>query len=109
MSLFTRPMRLRPTGTTILRQARDKGFGRSTRLGASILRTQAVTHVHKGARRFVFVSHTVDKTGAAQVVIEAVEDFAIRHPSGQVHLVAPEIATDERRRLRSAGVRLDGV
>jgi glycosyltransferase involved in cell wall biosynthesis len=93
---------------SLLAQAREKGAGRAVELGLNIIRTQALSRVRRG-RQFVFVSHTVHNTGAAQVVTEMISDFAAEQRPGRVHLVAPLITLDELRRLRAARVRTDGV
>jgi glycosyltransferase involved in cell wall biosynthesis len=74
-----------------------------------MLRTQASLRVNKAQRQFVFISNAVDNTGAPQVVTDAVEEFARRHGSRRVRLLAPYVAPDQVRRLQVLGVRIDGA
>jgi glycosyltransferase involved in cell wall biosynthesis len=92
---------------TFLNQARDKGLRRSARLGLSILRTQTTTHTRKASRQFLFLSHTIDNSGAPQVLMQMVEETAALIEPSQVHVVSPQIRPDQLRALERLGVRID--
>jgi glycosyltransferase involved in cell wall biosynthesis len=93
----------------MLAEARDKGLRRSARAGFGILRTQIESRVEPRKCRFVFLSSTVDNTGAPQVLVDLIEDLATRYEPRRMHVVAPAVMPEQLRRLTAAGVRVDGV
>ena len=92
----------------IIAEARDKGLRRSAGVGISVLRTQATLTSRKADRRFLFVSHTIDNSGAPYVLMQIVADFAQHYDPSRLHVVAPEIRTDQLRLLEATGVRTTG-
>jgi glycosyltransferase involved in cell wall biosynthesis len=91
----------------IFAEARDKGLRRSAGVGISVLRTQATLTSRKVDRRFLFVSHTIDNSGAPFVLMQIVADFAQHYDPSRLHVVAPEIRADQLRLLEATGVRID--
>ncbi len=100
----------KPSRTTvpkIIAEARDKGLWRSTRFGLSMLRARASETTRLPTRKFLFVSHTIDNSGAPLVLLQIVAEFAKRYNPRRIHVVAPEIAPDQLRVLEALGVRID--
>lgn len=87
--------------------ARRKGLRRSVKLAASIARTQAGSRLRKREKKFVFISHPIDNTGAPQVLLQIIDEFVQKYGAKRVQLIAPHILPHQLRRLREAGVRVD--
>lgn len=88
--------------------ARHKGVKRSAKLALNISKTQARKHfsVNRG-RRYVFISHPIDNTGAPLVLLQMVREYAEKYGGKQVLLVAPDIKKSQLRGLQQLGVRVD--
>ena len=92
----------------IISHARRKGLKRSAKLALNISTTQARKYAsvnHK--RRFVFISHPIDNTGAPLVLLQIVQEYARKYGGRQILLVTPSIGKTELRKLRQLGVKVD--
>ncbi len=91
-----------------LRHARKKGIRRTARLTLNISATQARKYKPvRSNRRFVFISHPINNTGAPLVLLQIVREYAKQHGGSQVLLIAPSIEKSELRELRQLGVKVD--
>jgi hypothetical protein len=91
----------------VLQQALDGGLRRSARLAQANLRPRTAGSAHTSKRQFIFVSNAIDDSGASQVLLQAVADFAERYRPSQLHVVAPAITNDRFRELTELGVLVD--
>ena len=92
----------------LISKVRKKGVRRSAKLGVGMARTQIKRHkISKSQRRYVFISHPMDNTGAPLVLLQIVEEFAQKYGGRKVQLVAPVITPAYERRLRELGVNID--
>ena len=71
----------------------------SMRLGISVLWSQIPARFHQARRQFVFLSHPIDGSGAPNILMAVLEEFAERFEVRQVHVVAPYIEEPQLRRL----------
>lgn len=86
---------------------KKNGLRRSARVGLNILRNQVRTRARRTDSQFLFVSPPIGNTGAPQVLLQIIDDFAQVHGPAQVHLVAPSIEPAQSRRLEAGGIAFD--
>jgi glycosyltransferase involved in cell wall biosynthesis len=92
----------------IVRKVRRKGVVRSAKVAVGIAKTQLKKTAKPAThRRYVFISHPINNTGAPLVLVQIVEEFAKRYGAANVQLVAPGIEPDVRRRLSRIGIKID--
>lgn len=91
----------------IVSYARRKGLRRSAALALMITRTQVRTRLARRGKRFVFISHPIDHTGAPIVLMQMLQEYATAYGAKNIHLVAPYVAPDHLRKLREMGVKVD--
>lgn len=92
----------------MLRYARRKGLLRSAKLGAELARTQLQKRQAAGKqRRYIFISHPLDNTGAPVVLLQIVKEFAIKYGGRNVQLVTPGILPHQQKEMRELGVKVD--
>jgi glycosyltransferase involved in cell wall biosynthesis len=92
----------------IISHARRKGLKRSAKLALNISKTQARKYASVNRkRRFVFISHPIDNTGAPLVLLQIVQEYARKYGGKQILLVTPDIGQAELRRLRQLDVKVD--
>lgn len=92
----------------VVSHARRKGIRRSAKLALNISTTQARKLTPRSRkRRFVFISHPLDNTGAPLVLLQIVREYARRYGPGRVLLVTPNISKDMLREMRQLGVKVD--
>lgn len=89
--------------TALLTKARERGIEESLQLGGDIVRARLAT---RRKRTFVFVSPPLSNTGAPQLLIQVVDEFADRYGSKSVRLLAPRTALDPSERV-DVGVRVE--
>lgn len=88
--------------------ARRKGIRRSANLAYRIGRTQFRKKTKKNhERNYVFISHPIDNTGAPQVLVKIVEEYAEKYGANNVRVIAPGILPHLLKRLQKKGVRVD--
>lgn len=88
--------------------ARHKGLKRSVKMAVDISRTQTRKRLKPNKkRRYVFISHPINNTGAPLVLLQIIEEYARRYGGRQVQLVTPDIGPVELRKLRRLGVKID--
>lgn len=87
--------------------ARRKGLRRSFRTGQRMLVTQLKSRMSRSGRRFIFISHPINNTGAPQVLLQILEDFATKYGTENIQLLAPHILAEQLRRLREEGIKVD--
>lgn len=89
--------------------ARRKGLRQSIKLATSIVRSQFKSNksAAKRSRRYIFISHPIDNTGAPLVLLDIVEEYAKKYGSNNIQLVAPGITDNQRERMQRIGVKVD--
>ncbi len=93
---------------TLVSKVRKKGVLRSAQLGVNIARTQTNKHLsQKRHKRYVFISHPMDMTGAPLVLMQIIEEFAHAYGGRNILVVTPGINPKQARKLRELGVRVD--
>jgi glycosyltransferase involved in cell wall biosynthesis len=92
----------------IVSYARHKGLRRSAKVAVNISRTQARKYLSPNRkRRYVFISHPINNTGAPLVLLQVVEEFARKYGGSQILLIAPAIEQDQLSKMRRLGIRVD--
>lgn len=92
----------------VVSYARHKGLRRSARVAVNITRTQARKHLSANRkRRYIFISHPINNTGAPLVLLQIVEEYARKYGGAQVMLVTPSIEPPELAKLHRLGVKVD--
>ncbi|HSX45310.1 MAG TPA: glycosyltransferase [Candidatus Saccharimonadales bacterium] len=92
----------------IVSKVRSKGVMRSARLAAGIAKTQInkrKSPPHK--RRYIFIGHPFDNTGAPLVLLQVIEEYAKKYGGQNVLVLAPEITAHQLRFLSELGVRYE--
>lgn len=91
-----------------IRYARRKGLLKSAKLGADMARTQlSKRKLSKNQKRYVFISHPLDNTGAPVVLLQIVKEFAIKYGGKNIQLVTPGILPHQLKEMRELGVKVD--
>jgi glycosyltransferase involved in cell wall biosynthesis len=89
-------------------QIRKKGLRSSSKVMLSIARTQVKKAAPSGrARKYVFIGHPIDNTGAPLVLIQIMKEFANAYGAKNVHLITPHILPEHRQTLHKLGVQVD--
>lgn len=91
----------------IIRYARRKGVRRSARLAWDIAKTQGRERLKKRGRRYIFISHPINDTGAPVVLMQIIREYAAKYGGQNIHVVAPHVSPHQLRALREAGVKVD--
>lgn len=103
-----RVRRLVDVAPRLATKVRRKGIKRSAKIAANIVRTQVQKRrVSVAQKRYIFISHPMNNTGAPVVLIQIIEEFARSHGGQNILLVTAGIEPEQERRLRSSGVRID--
>jgi glycosyltransferase involved in cell wall biosynthesis len=88
--------------------ARRKGLKRSAYLAYSITKTQLKKKASRNPqRRYVFISHPIDNTGAPLVLIKMVEQYADKFGARNIKVIAPGILPPLLKRLRQKGINVE--
>lgn len=77
---------------------------RSLKVATRILKAQAKNHLMGRPNQFIFISHSIDHTGAPLVLLEIIDEFVERYGSGRVLLLAPDVTDSQLEVLRHKGV-----
>ncbi len=93
----------------VISYARSKGLRRSAKLALNIAKTQAKVRLSTNSqRRFVFISHPIDDTGAPLVLMQVIEEFANKYGRDRVLLITPGIVSQgQNRKLRELRITAD--
>ncbi|HJP96897.1 MAG TPA: glycosyltransferase [Candidatus Saccharimonadales bacterium] len=91
----------------VIRYARRKGLRRSGELALQIAKTQTRERLTKRERRFVFISHPIDNTGAPVVLVQIIREYAAKYGAKNIHVVTPHITKNHLRSLREMGIKVD--
>jgi len=92
----------------VLGYARRKGLRQSIRLGASVVRSQLRRRqLDTEQRRYIFISHPIDNTGAPLVLLDIVEEYAKKYGSKNIQLIAPGATENQKLRMEQIGVKID--
>jgi hypothetical protein len=92
---------------SLVAKSHEAGLAASLRLGRDLVQAQIARRTAPGGRAFVFLSPMMNHTGAPQVLMEVVEDFAATYDPSTVRLVSPLIVPELGARARAAGVRVE--
>lgn len=86
---------------------RQHGMRNTVKYSAQLVGSIGRNVASRSGRRFVFISHPIDNTGAPLVLMQVVEEFADRFGVKNVKLVAPNINYTNQQRLRGFGLRVE--
>src|SRR5262245_26127323 len=90
--------------TTDSTTRRDRGS--SLRFGVDLVGSGIRAHLRRSERQFVFLSHPMDGSGAPNILISVLEEFAERFGPGRIQLVAPYVLEPQLSRLEARGIRV---
>lgn len=90
----------------IVSHAKNKGIKRSAKLAVSIAKNQLVRKTVK-PRKFVFISHPIDHTGAPLVLLQIIDEVIEKFGAKNVRVIAPYVAPDILKRLHKKGVSVE--
>ena len=86
---------------------RQHGMRNTVKYSAQLVGSIGRNVASRSGRRFVFISHPIDNTGAPLVLMQVVEEFAKKFGVKNVKLVAPNINYTNQQRLRGFGLRVE--
>ena len=99
-------------GRTAINIARTKGVRESLDVAVEVARNQAIARSRKAVapvrapgKRYMFVSHPIDYTGAPLVLLDIVEEFAAEFGPKSVQILAPTVEAGLQRRIAKSGIR----
>jgi glycosyltransferase involved in cell wall biosynthesis len=84
----------------------EKGLRASVRIGLGFAR-QALTSTRRNGRQYVFLAPQIDVTGAPQVLLGAITEFAAVYDPLQIRLVTPHVSPDQVPKLTDLGIRVE--
>lgn len=87
--------------------ARRKGILRSAKVALTIGKNALKSKSQPRKKKYVFISHPINHTGAPLVLIDIVKEYAAKYGGGSVRVVAPGITSDQLKDLRKHGVKVD--
>lgn len=90
-----------------LSYARRKGLRRSFKLARTIVGSQVRSRVAPRGKRYTFISHPMDNTGAPIVLVQMLREYAQKYGGKNVQLITPYIAANLLRDVREMGVKVD--
>lgn len=90
----------------LLSHARSKGIRRSAKLGYTIAKNQFARKTIR-PRKFVFISHPIDHTGAPLVLLHIIDEVIEKYGARNVRVIAPYVEADILRKLRKKGVSVE--
>ena len=94
--------------TALAARALDKGFRETFGLGRDIVRARIVAGRSSPREpTFVFLSPVMNSSGAPEILMQILEDFAERYGSGSLRLLSPSVAPELRSRAEARGVRVE--
>lgn len=92
----------------LISKVRKKGVLKSAKLATGIAKTQIKKRGSlKAPKRYVFISHPIDNTGAPLVLLQIIKEFAKEYGGRNILLVTPDIQTDQLQVLHKLGVRVE--
>ena len=91
---------------TLLGKAHERGLRESLELGGDIVRARLAAR-DPSERGFVFVSPSMNISGAPRVLVHVIEEFADRYEPRSIRLLSPQVHVELRERLASRGVRVE--
>jgi len=92
----------------IVSKIRRKGVRNSARFAFGIARTQVKKYgPKKYEKKYIFISHPIDHTGAPIVLIQIIEEFAKKYGGKNIQLITPNIWGDPLKKVRELGVKVD--
>lgn len=99
-------------GRTAINIARTKGVKASLDVAMEVARNQAIARSRKAVapvrppgKRYIFVSHPIDFTGAPLVLLDIAEEFAAEYGAKSVQILAPTVEAALQRRIARSGIR----
>jgi glycosyltransferase involved in cell wall biosynthesis len=87
--------------------ARRKGLRRSIKVALSIGATVIKSSTISTNKKYVFLSHPINYTGAPLVLMDIVKEYAEKHGASNIKLVAPGALPDQRKSLKKLGISID--
>ena len=91
-----------------LSYAKRHGLKRSAHLAYRIGRAQLEKRTRRpGDKKYAFISHPIDNSGAPLVLLKMVEEFAEKFGASNIKLVAPGILPHHLQRLKAKGIKVD--
>src|SRR4051812_40465995 len=86
--------------------AQSRARSSSLSFGLSLVESAVRARFRHSGRQFVFLSHPIDGSGAPNILVSVVEEFAERFGPARVHLVAPYVLEPQSSRLEELGIRV---
>ena len=93
--------------TTLLAKAHENGLGESLRLGRDIAWTRVARLSRRDAPSSIFLSPPIGNSGAPQILLQVVDEFAERYGSKSVRVLSPRVLPEMRSRLSASEVRVE--
>jgi glycosyltransferase involved in cell wall biosynthesis len=90
--------------TMVSAEPRDRGS--SLRFGLSVVGEHIRARLGQSGRQFVFLSHPIGGSGAPNILISVLEEFADRFEPSEIHVVAPYVVETQLNRLDRLGIRI---
>jgi glycosyltransferase involved in cell wall biosynthesis len=92
----------------VISYARRKGLKRSAHMAYRIGRTQLKKKTSKrSARKYVFISHPIDNSGAPLVLLRMINEFAKKFGSQNIVVVTPGVLPHHLKELKQMGIKVD--
>ena len=91
----------------LLAKAHEKGLRESLRLGCDIARAGVSNRSSRRGRVFLFLSPPMNNSGAPQILMQVVEEFAHSYEPGSVRLLSPHVIPEMRGRADLCGIRVE--
>lgn len=86
---------------------RQHGLKNTVRYSAELVGVMGRNAATRSGKRYVFISHPIDNTGAPLVLMEIVKEFTEKFGARHIKLVAPNVNDTNRRALKKLGVQAD--
>lgn len=84
-----------------------QGIKSTLKYGSRLLLSGKDTFIPTKQRRFVFLSHPIDNTGAPLVLMQIIKEFRQKHGAASIKVLAPSINDDNRKLLKKQGLKIN--
>ncbi len=92
----------------VARKAKQKGVIRTAKIAASVLKAQLKSKSPVPRQpQFIFISHPINNTGGAIVLLQIIEEYAKKYGSNRVRVIAPGIERSQRIYLKRLGITVE--
>ena len=93
----------------IVRKVRQKGVLNTAKIALDVasVQTKKRLSTSRRERQFIFISHPIDNTGAPIVLLQVIEEYAVRYGANRVRVIAPGIEKKQEDYLKSLGIKVE--